>query len=299
MKRCGSALLSALLVAIPISASQGQTLTSLAGLDYHAVTTLEGFAPSKIVSTVTISNRGELPVNIEFGACAVKLFAFRSPDKTGTPAWISNPSDMCILPLYMRLVAPGHSTSLNVTVPTRDMMKDPIPRGQYFFTAQVELTRKKITMDAGTLMITGTAEPLPTSRTVDSIQFSSSVKRISRGSGIPDSLEVMFVAHNDSHVTRTIRSNTRCIGIMGYKSRERRDLSYSRPAYENDWFVRPCAMPAIPFDVVPGRVHVSFKRIAAPPESMFYTLYLEFFDNAFPTRDSYFVDLAADEGTSL
>jgi hypothetical protein len=293
--------LSGVLVVLSVSASEGQApavdsvTSSLESVDFHAVSSLEGVAPAKVFTTATISNHGRRPVVLEYGACALDVFAFTSPAKTGKPAWVSNPSGMCILPLYIRTVAPGQSMTLVVEVPRHGMGMDPIPAGHYFFTAELTLNKKKMVMDAGALTLPGTEDPLPASRSIDSIQFSSSVKRVVPGAGIPDSLEVMFIAHNMSHTTRQVRPEGKCVMVLGYKTRERRDSYYGRPAYENDWFLRPCQMPIISFDLAPGGVRVFVKRMPAPTESMYYAVVASFFDDAFPTREPYLVDVAADE----
>jgi hypothetical protein len=177
------------------------------------------------------------------------------------------------------------------------MRRAPIPAGRYFFMAELTLNNKKTVMDAGALTLRGFEDPLPPSRSVDSIQFSSSVKRVVFGAGIPDSLEVMLIARNISHTTRQVRPEGRsgCVGVIGYKTRERRDSYYSRPAYENDWLLRPCQMPIISFDLAPGGVRAFVKRMPAPAEPMYYTIYTSFFDETLRNREPYFVDTAADE----
>lgn len=282
---------------IRLSAGKSAVTSSLEAIDYHGTTTLEGTAPAKVVSTVTISNHGELPVELRYGACSVGLFAFTTPARTGKPAWDNNPDGVCILVLYGSLVAPGHSLTRVVSVPNHEMRKDPIPAGRYFFKTEFKVNDQKLVMDAGELTLRGYEDPLPSSRSVDSIQFSSSVKRVVGSQGSPDSLEVMFIARNSSHSIRQVRpeGRTGCVGILGYKTRERRDAYYSRPAYESDWILRPCPMPIIPFDLAPADRRVFVKRMPAPTESMYYVVYLSFFDDAFPARESYLVDVSADE----
>ena len=194
-------LIALLVLATLAGVSQGQANTgatsSLDSVNYRAVTSLEGVAPAKIVTTVTVSNRGALPVLLEYGECALELFAFISPDRTGKPAWDNtNPDGICILVLYQSLVAPGHSLTRTVSVPTHEMRKDPISAGHYFFKAEFKVNNQKLVMDAGEVTLPGSNDPLPSSRSVDSIQFSSSVKRVVSGAGIPDSLEVTFIARN-------------------------------------------------------------------------------------------------------
>ena len=307
MNRRSSALLGALVLATAVHVSQGQATavgsgksavtSSLDAIDYHATTTLEGVAPAKIVTTVTLSNRGKVPVDLQYGACSVGLFAFTTPARTGKPAWDNDPDGICILVLYESLVAPGNSFTRAVSVPTHEMRRDPIPAGHYFFKVEFKVNNQKLVMDAGELTLRGYDDPLPSMRSVDSIQFSGSVKRIAGSQGSPDSLEVTVVARNVSHSVRQVRpeGRTGCVGILGYKTRERRDSYYSRPAYERDWALRGCQMPIDSFDLSPAAARTFVKRMPAPADSMYYVIYLGFFDEAFPTRESYLVDVSADE----
>ena len=301
------------LVFFLLAASGGRSRAQVTGLEFHASSSVEGVAPASLVTGVTITNRNAAPVDLQFGACALKLRAYRSPDKSGKPVWyselaglpfIKHAQQMCILMLYHRTLAPGQSIgapTFGSKIPTYEILADSLPEGRYYFTAQLELNNQLFTFDAGSAVISSKQQPLPRSRTIDSVQFSASVTRVRFGNGIPDSLDVTFKAHNTTNATRWLSAegNPGCLGIMGYKTRERRDSYYLRPAYDNDWIIRPCPFPVSEFGLAAGEVRVTTKRIPAPPSALHYTMYFEFRDKAVhspePTLSG---DLAVDEGTN-
>ncbi|MCU1292339.1 MAG: hypothetical protein JWP08_1189 [Bryobacterales bacterium] len=288
------------LTAFLLAAAASRTQAQIPGLEYHATSSVEGVAPTSLVTSVIVTNRTAAPIELQYGDRPLELRAYRSADTSGQPVWrseLSGPPFMkkgwqgvTSLMLYERILAPGQSIgapAFGAKIPTYEILADSLPDGRYYFTAQLELNNQKFTFDAGSAVISSKQQPLPTSRTVDSVQFSASVTRVTFGNGTPDSLDVKFKAHNTAKVTRWLRpdGNAGCIGIYGYKTEARRDSYYRRPAYDNDWIIRPCPFRLLELDLAAGESRTIVRRIPAPASTMHYMMYFAFWNGPRASQD--------------
>jgi hypothetical protein len=116
----------------------------------------EGGPEHQLYVSVSITNRGPGPARLNHGACAVRIRAYRSPARTGPPAWTSEQyrPDWCTDILHHRELAPGETAvakGLQDVISTIDVHRknprsrpptprpDPPPRGRYYLSARAEL----------------------------------------------------------------------------------------------------------------------------------------------------------------
>jgi hypothetical protein len=101
---------------------------------------------------VTLTNGGALPAYLEYGACATRVFAYRTTAPDAVPVWDSDKRRMwnvgqpliCVLYLATTTIPAGGVFSpgeLTLEVPLMDMVGDSLPDGHYYFKARVGLER--------------------------------------------------------------------------------------------------------------------------------------------------------------
>lgn len=291
--------------------------SDVSSLEYHATSAIEGDAPSSLVTRVTIFNRGQVPVHLSYGDCSLNIRLFKTDARSGSPVWRSEfrglPATMgkasrsgyaCSLIGRNHDVAPSSSigwSGFTQAIPTYEVLADSLPGGRYYATAELELNNKKMTFDAGSAVIPPKQKPLPFSRTLGGIQFSSSIQRVTFGGGNPDSLDLTFTARNTTAKAHRIDFNQSgtwdCIYMGGYKDPSVRDAYYLIPAYAADWTVRPCPLKAPPYvELLPGESQSIAHRIGAPEKPLHYIFVFDFWIDSTPgTAEQLEGDLAADE----
>lgn len=125
-------------------------VSPIAGLSFSATTTA---ADGRLRPSVSFKNTNDKPVHLEYGACSVDLLAFRTPQRTGTPAWNSGALGYaCLAYLRTGTIAPGETQSpgeYNPTFPIATMLGDSLPSGRYYFKAAVRLNWRSVSVDAG------------------------------------------------------------------------------------------------------------------------------------------------------
>lgn len=113
-----------------------------------------------LVARARITNMGAQPIRLEFGACSLQLLAYRTADRSGSPAWNSDQRRSaagspyaCPMYLAMRDLAPGASIEpgeLALTAPLVEVLGDSLPDGRYYFAAQIRTNLSVATpIDAG------------------------------------------------------------------------------------------------------------------------------------------------------
>ena len=128
-------------------------------------------------TTATLTNRGELPSYLEFGACALHVFAYRTTARDAAPVWDSDKRRdwnfgqplICLLYLATTTIPPGSSTSpreLTLGVPLMDVVGDSLPDGHYYFRASVGFSNRAALTDipAGDAEVALPRPPLATTR---------------------------------------------------------------------------------------------------------------------------------------
>lgn len=132
-----------------------------AGLAFGATTSA---AADSVRVRATVRNTNAEPVRLEYGACAVTLLAYRTAERTGTPAWSSDyrtPWDVpgayygCPQYLAVGIIKPGETLSpreLNPTFPVR-VLGDSLPNARYWFRARIRMNWRTTIVDAGDAVV--------------------------------------------------------------------------------------------------------------------------------------------------
>jgi hypothetical protein len=127
-------------------------------LAYRGETRLEGTAPTRLLTEVTVTNTGRQRVRIEYGACSIWLRAYRTADRSGPPAWdqIRHPRigahRPCAMYLAVRELGRGESFSPNefrTAIPVPEILGDSLPAGRYHLVARVHLNGFAVDVPAG------------------------------------------------------------------------------------------------------------------------------------------------------
>jgi hypothetical protein len=96
-------------------------------------------------TSATLTNNGKWPAHLEYGACPVRVVAYRDESRTGQPVWNSDHrkpyhaswSYGCTLQLILQNVQPGHSLELTFSSPLIELVGDSLPNGRYYLSADV------------------------------------------------------------------------------------------------------------------------------------------------------------------
>ena len=258
--------------------------SSLANVEFTLRSGIEDVAPTSFGIHVTAHNRGRTAAHLEFGACAITVFAYRSQERTGTPSWRSDraaapwvkaPASVCPLYLAIQNILPGQSASpreFNVLIPTYEILGDSLAEGVYYFRAELKVNSRTFPLNAGPARIIRKQAPLPAARTYYGISYSASARRITSGRQA-DSIEFAVVIQNKADKEKTIQGRHGCIPVAGFNSAEPRDSWYMRPAWTYHWHARPCPLHLPDLTLRPGEKRTLRGRTAAPPSSMFYAIW--------------------------
>jgi hypothetical protein len=260
--------------------------SSLRHVEFTAKSGIEGTAPSSFAAHVTAHNRGQTAAYFEFGSCALTIFGYRSPQRTGIPAWSSDRSGppwkevgdvgrVCLLYLATLYLLPGETASpreFNRAIATYEILGDSLPDGVYHFRAELTVNRQVFSVDAGSARITRRQDPVPSSRTFHGISYSASARRIKQQSA-SDSLEFTVVIQNQGSTQKTIDGRG-CVPVAGFTSAELRDSWYMRQAWTYDWHARPCPLHLPEVTIRPGEVRTLRGRTAAPQSPIHYAFWL-------------------------
>jgi hypothetical protein len=134
-----------------------------AGLVFASATSVSG---SKLIVRSSIANTNASPVRLEFGACAVRLFAYRAASRTGKPVWDSNyrrpygtPTSFYGCPEYLAtaIIAPAQTFApreINPEFPVMEMLGDSLAAGRYYFSAAITMNWRETVMPAGEATLT-------------------------------------------------------------------------------------------------------------------------------------------------
>ena len=77
-------------------------------LHYAVATRVESVAPRELVTRVVATNPTDRHVYLQYGACTLRLRAYRTPERTGWPVWrLRSEHDVCSAYLATKLLAPG------------------------------------------------------------------------------------------------------------------------------------------------------------------------------------------------
>jgi hypothetical protein len=213
------------------------------GLTYGATSRLAWGWPAQLESKATVTNPTRRPIHIEFGACALQIRAYRTPERSGSPVWYSErrqPADGsgsygCPAYLAMHTLAPGESFSppeFKERIPIREILADSLPNGRYFFTGRLELNSLPTAeFKIGEAALTMRRPPLPKTRTADAVTYHA---RTELASTSPLMVRTRVSAALTHAGGALLRYSADCPAtLLAYRDRRRRDAAPR--SGEPDW----------------------------------------------------------------
>ena len=123
---------------------------SLSAIAQSAVTLRD--TVQQLSTSVKLTNSGVKPVHLEYGACAVRVLAFRDEARTGSPVWNSDYGKpyhspypfgyVCTMQLFETDLQPGKNLDFGFQVPVIDLVGDSLPNGRYYLAADLLLPKE-------------------------------------------------------------------------------------------------------------------------------------------------------------
>jgi hypothetical protein len=126
------------------------------GLRYQAsARKLEDVEPPQLRVVVTVTNDSEEPRTLRVKGCTVLLRAYRSPERSGTPAFFeaANPGWECAENGQEIVLAPGSSRALETSVDVYRVLEDENPEGHYYFTVLLRRDDHALELPAGEALL--------------------------------------------------------------------------------------------------------------------------------------------------
>ncbi len=202
---------------------------------------------SVLRTNVTVVNRGESPVSLEYGACAVRVLAYRTAASDAVPVWDSDQRRswsygqpiICLTYAVATTLTPGASLSpgeFAFAVPLMDVLGDSLPDGHYYFRASVGfVNREPITqIPAGDADLALARPPLATTRRSFIMQWTATPVTLSGGAVVAKATGVVVNANS-----ALIQLERNCpVLIRVYRDRVRRDEAPRSGA--PDWSQAAC-----------------------------------------------------------
>jgi hypothetical protein len=210
------------------------------GLAFRGSTALVG---TGLRATGAVTNTTTRPVQIEFGACALVLRAYRGVDRAARPVWDSRRRAPwagsygygCPAYLATRTLAPGQTIlpdEFAGRFPLIEILGDSLPDGRYYFSASLQINSIHTPeFAAGSLRLSLPRPPLPVSQTADAVIYRATTEA-----------DVTAPAATRTTVTATLthaggsrlRYSLECaVTLHAYRSRVRRDAAPR--SGEPDW----------------------------------------------------------------
>ena len=219
-----------------------------------AATTVVGSDTAQSLrAVVTLTNRSERPVHVEYGPCSVRVLAYREAQRGGTPIWNSDfrrPRSgawgyACLTYLLATDLPPGAVLStreLTTTAPLIEMLADSLPDGRYYFGVDVALANRPPIrgIPAGSADVALPRAPLPVTRSADLLTYRASRVTVE---GLPPLVKATVTATLDYARNSLVGFSGDCpILLYAYRDRARRDEAPRSGAA--DW-TQPaaCGMP--------------------------------------------------------
>lgn len=197
-------------------------------------------------------NRGPEPVKVDYGACAVELFAYRSDVATQKPAWRSSlrspwPGGYAIgCELYgaHAVVQPGATfqpREFTRSFPVDELLADSLPDGDYEFAARVRLNwGQSREIPAGRLSLALNRGALPTSRLTETITYEAEPAAIANEGKTLVFGGTATLTHGGGNLYNV--SPACALQVLAFRDRAARDVL---PPVRENWRSRaqPCAPP--------------------------------------------------------
>jgi hypothetical protein len=100
-----------------------------------------------LTTSASVTNRGVLPVHLEYGACTVRVLAYRDESRSGAPIWNSDYREPyhssvkygCTLQLILQDLQPAQSLDFGFSSPLIELVGDSLPNGRYYLSADLRI----------------------------------------------------------------------------------------------------------------------------------------------------------------
>jgi hypothetical protein len=137
--------------AAPEDGAPGESTASYQGpLRFEATTAVLRSFPAQLSTTVTATNTSAQAQTVEMpGGCTVLLRAYRTPERTGAPAWDQGRDAVCTLQLLVQEYAPGESKQYHGRATAVEILGDSLPNGRYYLTALLRPAGGAVEVPAG------------------------------------------------------------------------------------------------------------------------------------------------------
>jgi hypothetical protein len=119
-------------------------------LRFEASTAVLRSFPAQLSTTVTATNTSGQAQTVEMpGGCTVLLRAYRTPARTGTPAWDQQREAVCTQQLLIEEYAPGQSRQYHGRATAVEILGDSLPNGRYYIAALLRPAGGEVEVPAG------------------------------------------------------------------------------------------------------------------------------------------------------
>lgn len=239
--------------------------TDVDGLSYRAIAQVLGQSPRRLESVVTVTNAADHSMRLEYGdpARSSRLRAYRSPSRSGDPAWDSfRWRGFGDAMARETVLAPGGTHRWALTVPLHEFLGDSLPDGHYYFTAAAFFNGSTTgELDAGSALIREEPDPLPQSRSVAGVSVSAETMRS------PTSQQmlrfVLTITNRRVEPVVLSRDPMPCrVTLEGYGSARRRDMWY-HPGVKPDWNAG-CVLKIGATELAPGETRSYEVQVPLP-----------------------------------
>jgi hypothetical protein len=236
------------------------------GLTAHASSTITDVAPRMLRTTMWLLNHGPQATSVLYGECDNDA----QLQVSGRVAWqwgkAKDPRDpstygrICSAVGYLQTILPGDSARFDNAIPMYEVLGDTLRDGVYDVRVSQKVAPYPFTgmagervfdAPAGQLSIVRVPDRLPLERTVDSMTYVATTRRVKDDAG-NDVLRALVLVTNHASTIRYGTYYSSCpINLEAYRSRAERD---SVPNVPSAAFLRPpCDNYAHSFALAPGQ----------------------------------------------
>lgn len=231
--------------ALPTTTRDWSTLRFTSGSE------IAGAAPRMLTAWTTIRNTGTRTVKFAHGACSLDIRLWRTPARSGKPAWISEArapiqpkgrkSPMgygCPLPLYVRNLPPNDTLTFRLQVPLPEVLEDTLPEGEYWVGVELGLLNDslrppqwetKYKFPAGAVTLRRSPDRPPSVRQDGPFRFEAATRLVRRKTPGTDSVRTFVLVTNVSAESAELEIwPGKPLTVYVFRSEEERD-AYPTP----------------------------------------------------------------------
>lgn len=134
----------------PVQPDPASEVRVFESVEYRAETQVMESFPVQLRTRATVTNRAGRTAEVVFpDGCVVLLRAYRSPERSGPPAWDQAGAVGCTMALVEVALAPGEAREFSTGASARDILGDSLPDARYYFTAVLRPGGTEVEVAAG------------------------------------------------------------------------------------------------------------------------------------------------------